>query len=148
MSSLFTVPWSKGGGGAGGGSEITLPPFSQRAEAGWVGDCNCVKLPKSGCVCCCCWWLGTVSWGWIIPHQKYQKIVPVTKLNLVTVLGLGRSGKAKKVDVPQRPSEIMANNQIGGKQLKCTQKWIICWHLNVFQRVYKAQKCILSDSGR
>ena len=46
---------------------------------------------------------------------KIPKIVPVTKLNLVTVLGLGRSGKAKKVDVPQRPSEIMANNHMGRK---------------------------------
>ena len=64
--------------------------------------------------------LYTVSWGQIIPRQKYQKIAPVTISNLVTVLGVGRSGKAKKVDVPQRPSEIMANNHIGGKQLKCT----------------------------
>ena len=56
----------------------------------------------------------TVSWGRIIPRQKYQKIVPATILNLVRALGVGRSGKAKKVGVPQRPSEIMANNHMGG----------------------------------
>ena len=50
--------------------------------------------------------------------------MPVTILNLVRVLGVGRSGKAKKVGVPQRPSEIMANNHIGWKVSKMYLKLI------------------------
>ena len=62
----------------------------------------------------------TASWGRIIQRQKYQKIVPVTKLNLVSLLGIERSGKVKKVGVPQDPKEKMAKNQIGRQSLKCT----------------------------
>ena len=57
--------------------------------------------------------LYTVSWGQIIPCQKYQKIVPGMILNLVRLLGLGRPGKAKKVGVSQRPKALEAKDYMG-----------------------------------
>ena len=89
----------------------------------------------------------TVSWGRFIPRQKYKKTIPGKILKLGTVLGLSRSGKAKKVDVSLRPREIMAKNQITPNCLKWTLITFIYWPWKEFWRVHKTQKGVPSDSG-
>ena len=91
--------------------------------------------------------LSTVSWGQFIPRQKYKKTIPGKILKLVSVLGLRRSGKAKKVDVSLRPREIMAKNQIAPNWLKWTLNAFISWPWNEFQRVHKTPKGVPSNSG-